>query len=841
MQSIYVRIILFGLIICVGLIICGLIANDVLSSDNQSLKDNPIKPFLGVYMNPIDDLSKYGDDFIGKKGIQVPVVIYQSSADQAGVKKGDIILSYDGKTFDKIKKSDCNKVFRDYIREEKKVGAPIQLTILRQTIHLSGNLNTEPITQTEFNSEFIEKMIDQAKADETISLNVIKNQNLLEITAILGEKQFMLKDPPPDNQTLFPKYDHYSDPFITIPLSLIDAYTLKEDYDDLIKRYDDDEWWDDGFRLSIFRYVHRNPLMIPKIGDDISKQFSQSIHQHEIDFSRWSSASSDMLDITPIQRDEIDLLTLPESWQSYTDCVNQIHTIIIEAKKWRDIAFNNLTSDEIQFIKKHLPIVFDKLIDHYYLDSNAKMEEMDNHRRLVELSKSIDYQALLKASFILNQLSSNTWLTAISSLAQLPNPIFDCQPGKYGISGDVLFMKQTDIGMVVIGGPGLTRYAKPIPVIIDMGGNDIYLTQVGAGDIIHHSIGLLIDLKGNDIYSSTDKFSHGSGFLGCGLLIDCDGDDHYIGSRLTQGCALMGTGILIDKVGNDQYIGQEFHQGVAFWGIGHLIDLNGNDSYQASLFSQAVGGTKGFGAILDCQGNDTYLVTSRYQSSYETNGVFRGSSQGFGFGFRGIASGGVGMLLDLDGEDRFTAGNFSQGGGYFFGLGLLRNFGNNNDMYLGSRYGQGFSAHSAVGILIDDGGDDLYKGIMGALQSAAWDLGAAALIDKSGNDTYDNQLTFFSLSSAAHNGFSLFIDMQGKDAYLTGQTPIAQSYPNDYHNGYSFGFFIDSGGQQDYYEKGNENNQIYHSGNHSLFIDLPSEAFSYSSSEELKPLMIQFD
>ena len=177
------------------------------------------------------------------------------------------------------------------------------------------------------------------------------------------------------------------------------------------------------------------------------------------------------------------------------------------------------------------------------------------------------------------------------------------------------------------------------------------------------------------------------------------------------------------------------------------------------------------------------------------------------------------MLIDAGGHDRYRAGNFSQGGGYYFGLGLLRNSGDGDDHYIGSRYGQGFSAHSAAGILIDDGGNDRYSGLVGALQSAAWDLGLASLVDKAGDDVYDSGGLFFSQGAAAHNGFSLFIDMAGLDVYHFDEEGTISR--NDYHGGNSLSVRIDDGGADDLYNGDRTgNNRISVGNEYGITVDL---------------------
>ena len=173
-------------------------------------------------------------------------------------------------------------------------------------------------------------------------------------------------------------------------------------------------------------------------------------------------------------------------------------------------------------------------------------------------------------------------------------------------------------------------------------------------------------------------------------------------------------------------------------------------------------------------------------------------SQGAACGFRQLASGGVGVILDRAGRDRYEAGNFSQGGGYYYGWGALLDLGAEGDRYEGSRYSLAFAAHSAVGSLLDAGGDDRYRGWVGAQCSAAWDLCVTAFLDDAGDDIYETG-PGFSVGASAHNGFSLFCDRAGRDAYRVAP---ARAGPNDYHGGPSVSVFVDAGGAADVYAAG---------------------------------------
>ena len=75
---------------------------------------------------------------------------------------------------------------------------------------------------------------------------------------------------------------------------------------------------------------------------------------------------------------------------------------------------------------------------------------------------------------------------------------------------------------------------------------------------------------------------------------------------------------------------------------------------------------------------------------------------------RGQGSGGIGILYDRNGNDRYQAGEFSQGVGYFFALGVLYDR-SGDDAYRGRRCAQGTSAHQAIEVLFDERGNDRYR------------------------------------------------------------------------------------------------------------------------------------
>ncbi|MDZ4830654.1 MAG: hypothetical protein SGJ09_10720 [Phycisphaerae bacterium] len=344
------------------------------------------------------------------------------------------------------------------------------------------------------------------------------------------------------------------------------------------------------------------------------------------------------------------------------------------------------------------------------------------------------------------------------------------------VEGDVLTTEFIpDVGWAVVGGPGPNRYdMTKIAAVLDVGGDDTY-TMSGL------AVGMrgIIDLSGDDRYEGGAEQGIGAGVCGLFFVLDLAGNDAYVGQALNAGVGVFGVGVVIDRGGNDSYVGSEWSLGAACWGVGAIVDVNGNDEFRSDYLSQGCGGPRGFGAIVDIAGDDRYDAQGARASVYDTPGVSASFSQGMGIGMRRFAAGGVGLLTDLNGNDRYEAGEFAQGGGYFFGLGVLVDK-SGNDRYWGNRYGQGFAAHQAAGALIDDAGDDTYVGMTAASQGAAWDQSIAVLYDGAGSDSY--QADGLSQGSAAQQALGFLIDMDGDDRYVaSGDIAQGASGTNEYH------------------------------------------------------------
>ncbi|MDI6732880.1 MAG: HEAT repeat domain-containing protein [Planctomycetota bacterium] len=197
-----------------------------------------------------------------------------------------------------------------------------------------------------------------------------------------------------------------------------------------------------------------------------------------------------------------------------------------------------------------------------------------------------------------------------------------------------------------------------------------------------------------------------------------------------------------------------------------LIDLGGDDTY-----SNNAGGTRSLSTpvtiCIDHSGNDEYTTDSSYV-------------QGFGFL-------GVGLLVDLEGSDKYVAKHFSQGAG-IMGVGILWDR-SGDDVYDAHTFCQG-AGMFGLGILLDDDGCDLYESsTLG--QGAGMTLGIGLLSDLKGNDRYElaipgkkqpvGDLSGFGQGGAvsfrhwpwekkltAYGGVGMLLDASGDDVYRSG-------------------------------------------------------------------------
>lgn len=306
-------------------------------------------------------------------------------------------------------------------------------------------------------------------------------------------------------------------------------------------------------------------------------------------------------------------------------------------------------------------------------------------------------------------------------------------------------------------------------LVIDVGGNDRYDFAPRRDT---HFISVVLDRGGNDQYvAETPGAGPSAAVMGYGVLWDTDGDDQHAGGLLAQGAALFGAALHWDGRGNDRYEATGFAQGFALGGVALLADLAGDDRFRAQTHAQAAGGPEGVGVLLDVAGDDHYLLGNAPLVLPSSQLPERNASMGQGAG-RGLrpgtknepaTAGGIGLLLDLAGNDHYTAQVFAQGAGYQEGLGMLFD-GGGRDRFQAAWYAMGAAAHQGAGVLISEGvDDDAYDATHSTSIAAAHDLSVAYFLDQGGNDRY--ALGNLGLGAANDHGVAVFMDSAGDDDY----------------------------------------------------------------------------
>jgi hypothetical protein len=327
----------------------------------------------------------------------------------------------------------------------------------------------------------------------------------------------------------------------------------------------------------------------------------------------------------------------------------------------------------------------------------------------------------------------------------------------------------TPLGKVVVDSTGRDNrhQLKDTLLVLDVGGDDQYEFAPRSDGL---PISVLLDHGGNDRFEALAPGSDpSSSTLGYGILWDTGGDDTYVGTRQAQASALFGAALLVDGGGNNRFVATSHSQAHAIGGLALLRSGSGDDQFTAQSHAQGSAGPRAVAVLMDPGGNDSYTLnnTPLIQPSPQLPDRNTSMGQGAGCGVRAedgrSVAGGIGILLDLQGNDRYAAQVFAQGAGYYEGLGMLIDNGG-NDQFDAAWYAMGAAAHRGAGILLKRGaGDDSYRSSHSLSLGAAHDFSVGIFVDESGDDHY--QAGDLSLGTAHDNSTALFVDAGGNDDY----------------------------------------------------------------------------
>ncbi len=173
------------------------------------------------------------------------------------------------------------------------------------------------------------------------------------------------------------------------------------------------------------------------------------------------------------------------------------------------------------------------------------------------------------------------------------------------------------------------------------------------------------------------------------------------------------------------------------------LELGGDDSYTGAS-GATTDGDNPVAVLVDLGGDDAYGYVVVADSN-DADGALVSDEDG-----RSIASGGYYV----------SASDTARQGAGRYGIGLLYDLGGTADTYASLRMSQGFGA-MGVGVLADDGGDDVYAGEAGVQGAGVFGFGV--LYDGGGDDRYTAWA--FSQGFAYVGSGALAYDRAGNDTW----------------------------------------------------------------------------
>jgi hypothetical protein len=551
-------------------------------------------------------------------------------------------------------------------------------------------------------------------------------------------------------------------------------------------------WGGDQWRLTYFTMLHTSPFKLPKYGQ-------MNLEALTAECGNITSLVTDggrKIDC-PVRRlligNPLERYINPKDSQPLSSFTSRRN--LLTGQKYRrlrsrlDLFFAVITDADFNFTKAYHGLdksKFRKDLFQYFVSDSQQYNDLAE-----KLASQLDLNRVVAGAEdiaeVLRQMSDS-----------LEDCVFPATRTEFG----------TREGLIILGTRDSDEYeyATPPLLILDPGGDDTYRIS---GSPTQYPLCAIIDVAGNDRYLSADSTSPGIGgaILGMSVVIDKSGEDLYEAKNVAQGCGIFGVGVVMDYNGNDRYRAKAYSQGAGTFGMGILSDSTGNDSLYCWANSQGYGYTKGCGFCINYSGNDVYIaedsiIFSPGQQTKEHNSSL---AQGVGFGKRADYvdghswAGGVGILCDISGDDRYSAGLFAQGCGYWFGLGMLLD-GSGDDNYLSAWYTLGSGAHFAVGYFDDFLGNDTYNVTMNMSIGSGHDFTVGYFNERAGNDVY--YAPGLSLGGGNFQGIGIFDDWAGDDVYNTsggfnlggarGLLQGARAYLR------TFGIFVDGGGNDTY-------------------------------------------
>jgi tetratricopeptide (TPR) repeat protein len=505
----------------------------------------------------------------------------------------------------------------------------------------------------------------------------------------------------------------------------------------------------------------------------------------------------------------------------YQQALASLYETLLTASNLAHRARRSLTQEDLAFFRSNP--------GYFLAPDGEKMTDLtgnvDSHFEFIEHARRVGYHDLFSAAALCSD-AVQAYVAATKEFQ--PRDFFaedSSEVGSWRFDGP--------LGPLVISGTGNDTLRRDVAILIDLGGDDVYLNNAGGCRSGDFGVALCLDHSGNDHYLAPDeRYVQGFGFLGTGMLVDLAGDDEYVAGDFSQGAGIVGVGTIWDAQGDDRFTAQTFCQGAGMFGLGVLLDDSGEDFYDCASLGQGAATTLGLGLLSDLAGDDRYHLS--IGGGKDALSGLPGYGQGGALSFRHYpwdrkltAYGGVGMLVDAEGNDRYrTKGWCDQGGSYIMSLGVLYDADGNDHYTAGT--GQGSGIHVTNAILIDENGDDIYEGGFRTGGSGG-DRSPGFLIDYHGDDVYRSNTSSYGTGVKPFS-YSLFIDYEGNDTYVCARPKdkvvfndwesFGGVWPESEPNLWPYAICLDLQGTDNYQLRHHTNNSERHSFGHGIHLDL---------------------
>ena len=538
------------------------------------------------------------------------------------------------------------------------------------------------------------------------------------------------------------------------------------------------------YSLPLSNYLFENISEIPELSQSLTQVISDSRFQipalFHYSFQLLSSGAGGIGPPLPgtgtgasvDSPEELRLLMASQEWEiegegEWTKLPFEFQKVVVEnlaAFHQAAIVFDAFTVPVREYLAHIQAETYDEILQALLLPWNQR--ELFSFSSL-ELPGQVDLRKLSMATRIVSSC-----LNDFCSLQELVVP-----------SGFKACRIQSALGTVLISGRGSDTIAGDYALVIDTGGDDLYLGNTASTIPGKKPVAIVVDLQGNDHYLS-DEHSLLAGVLGMSALMDLEGDDHYRTGRSGLAFSLYGTSLLYDCSGNDHYESSApYTQAASLIGSALFLDLNGDDLYLCQSMSQAFGATYGVGIFYDHSGNDRYNTGPDPEHPYTPEQSF---IQGAARGRWAEASdgqslaGGMGVFIDRSGRDTYASRSFSQGASYYFGLGLFTDE-EGDDHYRALSHSQGYAAHYSLAGFFEGKGDDSYNALsdkdrITQVMGSGRDFSVGIFLESYGNDDY--HFGNRSVGVGDIQGIGVFGDLQGNDAYVWHQNTLNKGVPS---------------------------------------------------------------